>query len=108
MGISASTTLRAYRNNSQMTYAVAHEPSAALTSLVAGMRASLETDGFPAADGTQPPQFVLNLIDPDRPRPFRRRSRGTYVAALHAVDREPDDPLRHGYPLLVRALANIS
>jgi hypothetical protein len=48
------------------------------------------------------------VIDPERPRPYRRRSRGTFVAALHAVEQPPDDPLRHGYPMLVRALANLS
>jgi hypothetical protein len=51
---------------------------------------------------------VLNVIDPERPRPFRRHSRGTFVAALHALDAPPPDPLREGYPMLVRALANVS
>ena len=50
---------------------------------------------------------MLNLIDPERPRPFRRRSRGTFVAAIHEQPAVPEDALRTNYPLLVRALANI-
>ncbi len=52
--------------------------------------------------------LVLNIVDRARPRPFRRRSRGTFVAALHALEESPPDPLREGYPVLVRALANLS
>jgi hypothetical protein len=49
--------------------------------------------------------IVLNLIDHDAPRPFRRHSRGTYAAALH--ERTSAPTLIAEYPLLVRALANI-
>ena len=51
---------------------------------------------------------MLNLVDPERPRPYRRRARGTFVAALHELGASPPDPLREGYPMLVRALANVS
>ncbi|HEX7525965.1 MAG TPA: hypothetical protein VF327_06625, partial [Gaiellaceae bacterium] len=49
--------------------------------------------------------IVLNLIDHDEPRPFRRHSRGTYAAALHERSATPGLPAE--YPLLVRALANL-
>ena len=79
-----------------------------LQQLVAELRGALARAGFePAAEG-EPPELVLNLIDPERPRPFRRGSKGTFVAALHEVDEPPPDPLREGYPMLVRALANLS
>jgi ribulose-5-phosphate 4-epimerase/fuculose-1-phosphate aldolase len=51
--------------------------------------------------------LVLNFIDPDDPKPFRRRSRGTFVAAIHEQPAVPEDVLKTNYPLLVRALANI-
>jgi ribulose-5-phosphate 4-epimerase/fuculose-1-phosphate aldolase len=91
-----------------MGYAVvgttASEP---LQPLVRALRAALEGAGFePDADAA--PDLVLNVVEPERPRPFRRRSRGTFVAALHALDAPPPDPLREGYPILVRALANVS
>jgi hypothetical protein len=64
----------------------------------------LETEGFTRTDAIEA-DFVLNLIDHDEPRPFRRRSRGTFAAALHE---RPETPgLAPEYPLLVRALANI-
>ena len=53
-------------------------------------------------------QVVLNRIDPERPRPYRRKSAPTFVVALADVGMPPDDVLRAGYPLLVRALANLA
>jgi len=64
----------------------------------------LEQEGFTRADAAEA-EFVLNLIDHDEPRPFRRRSRGTFAAALHERPETPGLPAE--YPLLVRALANI-
>jgi ribulose-5-phosphate 4-epimerase/fuculose-1-phosphate aldolase len=52
--------------------------------------------------------LVLNVVDPEQPRPFRRRARGTFVAALWSLPEPPEDGLRATYPMLVRALANIS
>jgi len=50
--------------------------------------------------------FVLLLFPTDEPAPFRRRSRGTYVAAMHERAELPADALAAEYPLLVHALAN--
>ena len=82
--------------------------SGPLGELVGELRTSLERAGFePAVEGVTP-ALVLNVVDVQRPRPFRRGSRGTFVAALHVLDAPPPDPLREGYPMLVRALANVS
>jgi hypothetical protein len=92
----------------EMAYAVVGQPvEGSLGDFVAGLRAALERRGFepgPAEDAA----LVLNVVDRSRPRPFRRRSRGTFVAALHMLEKAPADPLREGYPVLVRALANVS
>jgi len=53
-------------------------------------------------------QVVLNRIDPDRPRPYRRKSAPTFVVGVADVGKPPEDVLRAGYPLLVRALANLA
>ena len=79
-----------------------------LAELVRELRASLERAGFTPTPEDGAPALVVNVVDRDRPKPFRRRSRGTFVAALHAVDAPPPDPLLEGYPMLVRALANVS
>src|SRR5512135_989287 len=92
-----------------MGYVVAGEKvSGPLGEFVAELRGSLERAGFAPAREGESPALVLNVVGVERPRPFRRRSRGTFVAALHVLDTPPDDPLREGYPMLVRALANVS
>jgi hypothetical protein len=53
-------------------------------------------------------QVVLNRIDAEKPRPYRRKSAPTFVVAVADVGEPPDDVLRAGYPLLVRALANLA
>jgi len=91
-----------------MAYVVAGEPAPALAPLVEELRGALERADFVPASDDNPPELVINVVDREAARPFRRRSRGTYVAALHVVDEPPPDPLREGYPILVRALANVS
>ena len=92
-----------------MGYVVAGEiDPGPLCEFVAELRASLQRAGFAPAREYEAPELVLNVIGVERPRPFRRGSRGTFVAALHVLDAPPPDPLREGYPMLVRALANVS
>ena len=79
-----------------------------LGDLAGALPAALERQGFEPASDTRPPALVVNVVDAAAPRPFRRRSRGTFVAALHGLAAAPADPLREGYPILVRALANVS
>jgi len=89
-------------------FAVVGEARDALSGLAADLARTLEEAGFePVADGARA-DIVLNLVDPARPRPFRRKSRGTFVAALWSRPDLPEDGLRETYPMLVRALANIS
>jgi ribulose-5-phosphate 4-epimerase/fuculose-1-phosphate aldolase len=49
--------------------------------------------------------LVINVVDEADPKPFRRRSRGTFVVGLY--ERESHS-LPEDYPMLVRALANIA
>ena len=67
---------------------------------------SLENRGMVRVEDPEQADFVLLLFPTDSPSPFRRRSRGTYVAAMHERSEMPSDPLAAEYPLLVRALAN--
>jgi hypothetical protein len=90
------------------TYRTVGERPPAIRSFVVDLQSAIERHGFAHAAGQEQPQLVLNVVDPERPRPFRRRSRGTFVAALHPLGGAPDDPLREGYPVLVRALANVA
>ncbi|HEY2544399.1 MAG TPA: class II aldolase/adducin family protein [Gaiellaceae bacterium] len=91
-----------------MAYAVVGQPPGeALAVFVDELRRALEARGF-AATPADEAALVVNVVDRARPRPFRRRARGTFVAALHVLDESPADPLREGYPVLVRALANVA
>jgi hypothetical protein len=89
-------------------FAVLGEQQEALSELTAGIVAALERHGFETTKNGDAPAVVLNLVDTARPRPFRRRARGTFAAALWTLPAPPVDPLRETYPMLVRALANIS
>jgi ribulose-5-phosphate 4-epimerase/fuculose-1-phosphate aldolase len=86
-------------------YAILDEPrSPALARLVEETGAALAQHRFTHTE-LDDADFVLNLIDHDDPRSFRRRNRGIFAAALHE---RPETPgLAAEYPLLVRALANI-
>jgi Class II Aldolase and Adducin N-terminal domain len=94
-------TLTAVNTN----YAVLDEPrSETLALLVEEIGAALAQHHFTDTE-LDDADFVLNLIDHDDPKSFRRRNRGIFAAALHE---RPETPgLAAEYPLLVRALANI-
>src|SRR5215210_6375916 len=59
-------------------------------------------------ESTDDAELVLNLVSAETARPFRRKSRGTFAAAIQELPEVPEDVLKVNYPLLVRALANIS
>jgi ribulose-5-phosphate 4-epimerase/fuculose-1-phosphate aldolase len=90
------------------TFAVVGAAKGALGDVAAGVTEVLEGRGFVAVDGGAEPDIVLNVVDADRPRPFRLRARGTFVAALWTLPDAPADELRETYPMLVRSLSNIS
>jgi ribulose-5-phosphate 4-epimerase/fuculose-1-phosphate aldolase len=91
-----------------MAYAIAGSPtSPKLKAFSVELAAALERAGFERGTDGGEAELVLNLIDPADAKPFRRHSRGTFVAALHERLTEPDDMLAATYPLLVRALANV-
>jgi ribulose-5-phosphate 4-epimerase/fuculose-1-phosphate aldolase len=107
----ATSALRAHRiavPSRPPTFAVKGDVSEALGALTASLREALEGRGFVAVDTGAEADIVLNVVDAARPRPFRRRARGTFVAALWTLPEPPADGLRETYPMLVRSLANIS
>ena len=72
------------------------------------LQAEWQRRGYEFVDGERPDaEVVFNFINPDKPKPFRRRQRSTYVTILHALPEVPDDVLKYEYPLMVRGLANL-
>jgi hypothetical protein len=92
-----------------MNYAFTGRPTSKHFEEFAGeLGEALESRGFERSRvDERDADLVVNFIDPADPKPFRRRSRGTFVAAIHEQQSVPDDILKTNYPLLVRALANI-
>jgi ribulose-5-phosphate 4-epimerase/fuculose-1-phosphate aldolase len=78
-----------------------------LRRFVDGLERVLRGDGYqPVPAGTES-RVVLHLVDAKEPKPFRRKNAPTFVVAIARVPQPPDDLLRTGYPILVRALANL-
>ena len=91
-----------------MNYTLAGQPtSERFAEFAKELAVALEADGFTRAADPRGADLVLNFVDPADPKPFRRNSRGTFVAAIHEQPTVPEDVLKTNYPLLVRALANI-
>ena len=76
---------------------------------VEGLGREFAANGYARHDAPGPDtQVVLHCVDPDAPKPYRRKAAPTFVIAIGAVPERPDHLLRAGYPLLVRALANLA
>jgi ribulose-5-phosphate 4-epimerase/fuculose-1-phosphate aldolase len=72
------------------------------------LRAEWERRGYGFVDDADRASVIFNFVDPAKPKPFRRRNRAIYVTAVHHAGSAPGDVLRSGYPMLVRALANLT
>ena len=76
---------------------------------VDGLSREMQASGYERQDAPgAETQVVLHGVDAADPKPYRRRAAPTFVVAIAALATRPDDLLRTGYPLLVRALANVS
>ncbi len=80
----------------------------ALEQFAAGLDAGLTRRGYLRLEAPGDARLVLNFVDPDLPRPFRRQRKSTFVASFWTVPSMPVDFVRQGYPILVRALSNLS
>jgi ribulose-5-phosphate 4-epimerase/fuculose-1-phosphate aldolase len=83
----------------------------ALGRIVAGItRVMVDRAYLLAAEPGPETNVVLHAIDPEAPKPYRRRAAPTFVIAIAELPEPPADNaalLRVGYPILVRALANL-
>jgi len=51
--------------------------------------------------------LILNLTDAQDPKPYRRKSKGVFVASLVAVEELPENAHSAAYTVLVRSLSNM-
>jgi ribulose-5-phosphate 4-epimerase/fuculose-1-phosphate aldolase len=88
------------------TYAVVgRSTTGSLERFVSLLRNALGRAGLAETPDADAANLVINVVDEADPKPFRRRSRGTFVVGLY--ERESHS-LPEDYPMLVRALANIA
>lgn len=74
------------------------------------LRALMEDRGYRLIqpdEATDEGGIVLHPVDLDAPRSVRRKNRAVFVVGLGAADEAPEHPLKTGYPLLLRTLANL-
>jgi ribulose-5-phosphate 4-epimerase/fuculose-1-phosphate aldolase len=75
---------------------------------VDGLERVMRANGYDALDAPVPDvRVVLHPVDLANVRPYRRKAGATFVIAIAKLDAPADDLLRAGYPVLVRALANL-
>jgi ribulose-5-phosphate 4-epimerase/fuculose-1-phosphate aldolase len=79
-----------------------------LDDFAAGLDAALVKRGYRRLESPGQARLVLNFVDPQAPRPFRRQRKSTFVASFWPAPVMPADFVRQGYPILVRALSNLS
>jgi ribulose-5-phosphate 4-epimerase/fuculose-1-phosphate aldolase len=63
----------------------------------------LVEEGGPADDAG----IVLHVVDTEKPRSFRRKNRAVFVVGIGEAESYPEEPLKTGYPMLLRTLANL-
>jgi ribulose-5-phosphate 4-epimerase/fuculose-1-phosphate aldolase len=82
-----------------------------LERFITGLTAVMNETGYTQLDDPGPDtNVVLHAIDARAPKPYRRKAAPTFVIAVAELPEIPEDRqelLRTGYPLLVRALANL-
>jgi ribulose-5-phosphate 4-epimerase/fuculose-1-phosphate aldolase len=85
--------------------------SPVLDRFVAGLTRVMSGTGYTQLETPGPDtNVVLHAIDATAPKPYRRKAAPTFVIAIAELPEVPEDRqalLRTGYPLLVRALANL-
>ena len=87
------------------TFAVVGRGDTGTHRFVGLLRNALGRAGLSETADADDANLVINVVDEADPKPFRRRSRGTFVVGLY--ERESHS-LPEDYPMLVRALANIA
>src|SRR4051812_31339642 len=76
----------------------------------AGLHDRIKAEGYRLVEPggkTDDGGIVLHAVGPEGPKSFRRRNRAVFVVGLGEAENYPEEPLKTGYPLLLRTLANL-
>ncbi len=83
------------------------EPTPGLVPFAEGLKRVFLEHGYQYEEKPEAPRLVLNFITPEKPKPYRRRAKATFVVSLMELPEMPQDPIKALYPYLVRALSNM-
>ncbi len=84
------------------------EKSSTLERFAKGLQEEMELNGYLLTEQEDPNlQLVFNFVDPQQPRHFRRRGKGTFVVAIVENNQPAENILKQGYPIMIRSLANM-
>lgn len=91
-----------------MRYAVSGQVEASeyMQALVRSLLQAMQANGHEACDDPGAADVVFSQVDASRPRPFRRKSRATFVVGL-SEGQLAEDVLARAYPLMVRSISNM-
>src|SRR2546428_13790966 len=81
----------------------------ALAHIAQGLRAVFQRRGheYTSDPEAEDLRLVVNFIDAERPKPYRRRPKAIFVLSVPAPAYRPHNVLRQPYPLLPRSRANL-
>lgn len=78
-----------------------------LTWFIEGVKEKFLTEGY---DYCEEPvddiRIVFNVINQEKPRPFRRKAQATFAISILEMNEEPEKIFEAAYPYLIRSLAN--
>jgi len=74
----------------------------------AGLEAALIRRGYTMLSSPDDATLVCNFVDAADARPYRRTNKWTFVASFWYAPEPPADFVRTGYPVLLKALSNLS
>ncbi|PLR77121.1 ribulose phosphate epimerase [Bacillus sp. V3-13] len=78
-----------------------------LTWYMEGLREKFSNEGYTYCKETVDDiRIVFNVIDQEKPRPFRRKAQATFVISILETNEEPENIFEAAYPYLIRSLAN--
>lgn len=83
------------------------EPTPGLVPFAEGLKRVFIENGYVFEEAPEAPRLVLNFITPEKPKPYRRRAKATFVVSVMELPEMPEDPIKELYPYLVRALSNM-
>jgi hypothetical protein len=72
-----------------------------------GLTATMQHYGHLMAASVDAAQLVFHVVNPNRPRPFRRQSKAVFVVGIAEGEPIGDNPLASTYPILLRSLSNL-